>query len=89
MICFQPEPPPPLEPSRVITGEVCVRLWHDKRAGVLSVTVLEARELPIREDDEQQLPTTFAKVHLLPDRGLVIDFSSSLHKYFGRKVVIH
>ncbi|XP_069581758.1 regulating synaptic membrane exocytosis protein 2-like isoform X14 [Brachyistius frenatus] len=56
----------PLSPS-FLSGQVSVRLWYDKVGHQLIVTVLGAKELPVRDDGRPRNP--YVKIYFLPDRS--------------------
>ncbi|XP_059205527.1 regulating synaptic membrane exocytosis protein 2 [Centropristis striata] len=56
----------PMSPS-VLSGQVSVKLWYDKVGHQLIVTVLGAKELPVRDDGRPRNP--YVKIYFLPDRS--------------------
>uniref|UniRef100_A0A1A8KB56 Regulating synaptic membrane exocytosis 2b n=3 Tax=Nothobranchius TaxID=28779 RepID=A0A1A8KB56_NOTKU len=56
----------PLSPS-VLSGQVSIKLWYDKVGHQLIVTVLGAKELPVRDDGRPRNP--YVKIYFLPDRS--------------------
>ncbi|KAF1382162.1 hypothetical protein PFLUV_G00161590 [Perca fluviatilis] len=58
--------PSPISPG-VLSGPVSVRLWYDKVGQQLIVTVLGAKELPVRDDGRPRNP--YVNIYLLPDRS--------------------
>ncbi|KAK5608390.1 hypothetical protein CRENBAI_026614 [Crenichthys baileyi] len=56
----------PMSPS-VMSGQVSIKLWYDKVGHQLIVTVLGAKELPVRDDGRPRNP--YVKIYFLPDRS--------------------
>uniref|UniRef100_A0A3Q2QUD2 Regulating synaptic membrane exocytosis protein 2-like n=1 Tax=Fundulus heteroclitus TaxID=8078 RepID=A0A3Q2QUD2_FUNHE len=56
----------PMSPS-VLSGQVSIKLWYDKVGHQLIVTVLGAKELPVRDDGRPRNP--YVKIYFLPDRS--------------------
>ncbi|XP_076610140.1 regulating synaptic membrane exocytosis protein 2-like isoform X4 [Chaetodon auriga] len=56
----------PMSPS-VLSGQLSVKLWYDKVGHQLIVTVLGAKELPVRDDGRPRNP--YVKIYFLPDRS--------------------
>uniref|UniRef100_A0A671UKA9 Regulating synaptic membrane exocytosis 2b n=1 Tax=Sparus aurata TaxID=8175 RepID=A0A671UKA9_SPAAU len=56
----------PVSPS-VLSGQVSLKLWYDKVGHQLIVTVLGAKELPVRDDGRPRNP--YVKIYFLPDRS--------------------
>uniref|UniRef100_A0A3Q3NBE7 Regulating synaptic membrane exocytosis protein 2-like n=1 Tax=Mastacembelus armatus TaxID=205130 RepID=A0A3Q3NBE7_9TELE len=56
----------PMSPS-IPSGQVSMKLWYDKFGHQLIVTVLGAKELPVREDGRPRNP--YVKIYFLPDRS--------------------
>uniref|UniRef100_A0A3Q1ICD2 Uncharacterized protein n=1 Tax=Anabas testudineus TaxID=64144 RepID=A0A3Q1ICD2_ANATE len=56
----------PMSPG-IPSGQVSVKLWYDKVGHQLIVTVLGAKELPVREDGRPRNP--YVKIYFLPDRS--------------------
>ncbi|CAN9503560.1 unnamed protein product [Ophioblennius macclurei] len=56
----------PMSPG-VLSGQVSVKLWYDKVGHQLIVTVLGAKELPVRDDGRPRNP--YVKIYFLPDRS--------------------
>uniref|UniRef100_UPI0037E7E864 regulating synaptic membrane exocytosis protein 2-like isoform X3 n=1 Tax=Semicossyphus pulcher TaxID=241346 RepID=UPI0037E7E864 len=56
----------PMSPS-ILSGQVSVKLWYDKVGHQLIVTVLGAKELPVRDDGRPRNP--YVKIYFLPDRS--------------------
>ncbi|XP_041664662.1 regulating synaptic membrane exocytosis protein 2 isoform X2 [Cheilinus undulatus] len=56
----------PMSPS-VLSGQVSVKLWYDKVGHQLIVTILGAKELPVRDDGRPRNP--YVKIYFLPDRS--------------------
>ncbi|XP_063755795.1 regulating synaptic membrane exocytosis protein 2-like isoform X2 [Eleginops maclovinus] len=52
---------------RPLVPRIQVKLWYDKVGHQLIVTVLGAKELPIRDDSRPRNP--FVKIYFLPDRS--------------------
>ncbi|KAJ4919056.1 hypothetical protein JOQ06_000152, partial [Pogonophryne albipinna] len=52
---------------RPLVPRIQVKLWYDKVGHQLIVTVLGAKELPVRADSRPRNP--FAKIYFLPDRS--------------------
>ncbi|CAK6979786.1 LOW QUALITY PROTEIN: regulating synaptic membrane exocytosis protein 2-like [Scomber scombrus] len=50
-----------------LSGQVSVRLWFDKVGHQLIVTVLGAKELPVRDDGRPRNP--YVNIYFLPDRS--------------------
>ncbi|XP_078811173.1 regulating synaptic membrane exocytosis protein 2 isoform X29 [Oryzias latipes] len=56
----------PMSPS-VLSGQVSIKLWYDKVGHQLIVTILGAKELPVRDDGRPRNP--YVKIYFLPDRS--------------------
>ncbi|XP_056876958.1 regulating synaptic membrane exocytosis protein 2 isoform X4 [Takifugu flavidus] len=56
----------PMSPS-FLAGQVSLKLWYDKVGHQLIVTVLGAKELPVRDDGRPRNP--YVKIYFLPDRS--------------------
>ncbi|KAM4539162.1 regulating synaptic membrane exocytosis protein 2 isoform 9-T9 [Odontesthes bonariensis] len=56
----------PMSPS-VLSGQVSIKLWYDKVGHQVIVTVLGAKELPVRDDGRPRNP--YVKIYFLPDRS--------------------
>ncbi|CAJ1084283.1 regulating synaptic membrane exocytosis protein 2-like isoform X10 [Xyrichtys novacula] len=56
----------PISPG-IPSGQVSVKLWYDKVGHQLIVTILGAKELPVREDGRPRNP--YVKIYFLPDRS--------------------
>uniref|UniRef100_H3CGA0 Regulating synaptic membrane exocytosis 2 n=1 Tax=Tetraodon nigroviridis TaxID=99883 RepID=H3CGA0_TETNG len=56
----------PLSPG-CLSGQVSLKLWYDKVGHQLIVTVLGAKELPVRDDGRPRNP--YVKIYFLPDRS--------------------
>lgn len=54
-----------------ISGQLCLKMWHDWRAAKLHVTVLRAQDLEQRDGPEKELPQPFVKLYVLPNRKYV------------------
>ncbi|XP_065803988.1 regulating synaptic membrane exocytosis protein 2 isoform X19 [Labrus bergylta] len=52
---------------RTLVPRIQVKLWYDKVGHQLIVTVLGAKELPVREDNRPRNP--YVKIYFLPDRS--------------------
>ncbi|KAM6975088.1 regulating synaptic membrane exocytosis protein 2 isoform 13-T13 [Tautogolabrus adspersus] len=52
---------------RTMVPRIQVKLWYDKVGHQLIVTVLGAKELPVREDNRPRNP--YVKIYFLPDRS--------------------
>ena len=60
-----------IEDSRPASGRLSMKLWYDWNNSKLQVTVVSAQDLEPRDGPEKENPYAFAKIHLLPERGLV------------------
>ncbi|XP_070840602.1 regulating synaptic membrane exocytosis protein 2 isoform X3 [Chaetodon trifascialis] len=56
----------PMSPG-ILSGQLSVKLWYDKVGHQLIVTVLGAKELPVRDDGRPRNP--YVKIYFLPDRS--------------------
>ncbi|XP_072226068.1 regulating synaptic membrane exocytosis protein 2-like isoform X2 [Leuresthes tenuis] len=56
----------PMSPN-VLSGQVSIKLWYDKVGHQVIVTVLGAKELPVRDDGRPRNP--YVKIYFLPDRS--------------------
>ncbi|XP_027027380.2 regulating synaptic membrane exocytosis protein 2 isoform X12 [Tachysurus fulvidraco] len=63
----------PMSPSMLrdapqyLSGQLSVKLWYDKVGHQLIVTILGAKDLPLRDDGRPRNP--YVKIYFLPDRS--------------------
>nr|XP_057903376.1 regulating synaptic membrane exocytosis protein 2-like isoform X1 [Doryrhamphus excisus]XP_057903377.1 regulating synaptic membrane exocytosis protein 2-like isoform X1 [Doryrhamphus excisus]XP_057903378.1 regulating synaptic membrane exocytosis protein 2-like isoform X1 [Doryrhamphus excisus]XP_057903379.1 regulating synaptic membrane exocytosis protein 2-like isoform X1 [Doryrhamphus excisus] len=57
----------PTETKRLLVPRLQVKLWYDKVGHQLIVTVLGAKELPVRADERPR--NLYVKIYFLPDRS--------------------